>query len=115
MQANAGNVCNITTAGPKIRFIAIESPFHVDRFAITGIVIFATAGKNASAILRLPKVQDGSTVGVLEVVCGSESLSPVCALAISDPHDPGTGSLVAPIAETNTGPNSCEDRLLGDR
>jgi hypothetical protein len=60
---------------------------------------FTTAGNFASAILRLPEIQDALAVGLLVVVGDREGLGPIAAVTVGGPYHPGWSGAARDAAE----------------
>jgi hypothetical protein len=64
--------------------------------------------------LRLPKVENGVAIRILEIIGGADGLGPIPSITVSNARNPSSCGLVGSVAEPKLCINLDEDRLLRD-
>jgi hypothetical protein len=77
---HAGHVANVAAPRLNIVLIAIERLRDGKRLTAVGLAA-SRAGHGSSAFLRLPEIERGAVISVLEIVGGADRLCPIASLA----------------------------------
>jgi hypothetical protein len=115
VHANASSVCAIAAASFKFGLVSFNGFLDGDELANVVVAILTAPSEDSRALLGLPEVEYGATIGNLEIIGVGKALAPVPAFAISHAHHPGAGSLVPPITERHARADADERRFSGNR
>jgi hypothetical protein len=113
VQADTGDIGDVTTPRLKIGFITLEGPAHCNGLTVVIVTISANAGNDTGTILCLPEIEGIVAVGLFEIVGVPNRLCPIATLAIRHAQHPGSGGLIAAVSQTNARAYLGEHGLLG--
>src|SRR5207237_6131753 len=106
MPAHSGDIMDIASACPQVGLIRAERLFDDQQLRGRGASL--SADDRSRLFLRLPVIEDGRAIGIVEVVGVADSLCPFRAAHIGDTGNPRSCGAVAAIAEPDAETNLYE-------